>query len=231
MFSMFLPLPLLLFPFLSSPCLPSPSPSLSCSSLPVSEQYDTTLYFACTCHQDSLTGHFSLATFAYNLSQDIFDRGMVVDFRDCWSLDIIMDQLELSNIDSDYFRPDFQFEEISVENVLQVRNGYCLFNESFHTSQVHFVQSQATSENVEYIPYPAHPLSVHLYDVTTVTVDSGAQLDHLTTDWAQTKLYIDLTKQYGDQQDYAFDIDGFEDSNILFVTDEIQDDVQQVCDE
>ena len=67
-----------------------------------------------------MTGQFSLASFAHNLSQDIFDRSLVVDFRDCWSLDIIMDQLQLHSVQSEYFRPDFQFKEINVENILQV---------------------------------------------------------------------------------------------------------------
>ena len=67
-----------------------------------------------------MAGHFSLASFAHNLSQAIFDRSLVVDFRDCWSLDIIMDQLQLHSVESENFRPDFQFKEINVENMFQV---------------------------------------------------------------------------------------------------------------
>ena len=67
-----------------------------------------------------MAGQFSLASFAHNLSQDIFDRSLVVDFRDCWSLDIIMDQLQLHSVQYEFFRPDFQFNEINVENIFQV---------------------------------------------------------------------------------------------------------------
>ena len=110
--------PLLLIPLLLSPS--TSSSSLSCSSLPEFDQFSTTLYFACTCPEEMMEGHFSLASFAHNLSQDIFDRSLVVDFRDCWSLDIIMDHLQLHSLESEYFRPDFQFKEINVENIFQV---------------------------------------------------------------------------------------------------------------
>ena len=85
------------------------------------EQFDTNLYFACTCPQEMMEGQFSLASFAYNLSHSIFDRSLVVDFRDCWTMDIVMDQLELHTVQSEYFRPDIMFKEINVENMFQVR--------------------------------------------------------------------------------------------------------------
>ena len=85
------------------------------------EQFDTNLYFACTCPQERMEGQFSLASFAYNLSHSIFDRSLVVDFRDCWTMDIVMDQLELHTVQSEYFRPDIMFKEINVENMFQVR--------------------------------------------------------------------------------------------------------------
>ena len=110
--------PLLLIPLLLSP--PTLSSSLSCSSLPEFDQFSTTLYFACTCPEEMMAGQFSLASFAHNLSQDIFDRSLVVDFRDCWSLDIIMDQMELNSRDSNHFRPDIQFEKINIENIHKV---------------------------------------------------------------------------------------------------------------
>ena len=119
-------LPLFLIPLLTISLLISPSTSstsvtpLTCSSLPEFDQFSTTLYFACTCPEEMMAGHFSLASFAHNLSQDIFDRSLVVDFRDCWSLDIIMDQLQLHSVQSENFRPDFQFKEINVENMFQV---------------------------------------------------------------------------------------------------------------
>ena len=109
-------LSLLLLPF----CHLTTSSSLTCSSLPEFEQFDPTLYFACTCTEERGEGQFSLASFAYNLSQAIFDRRLVVDFRDCWSLDIIMDQLDLHSVQSQHFRPDFQFKEVNVENIFQV---------------------------------------------------------------------------------------------------------------
>ena len=109
----------LLFFFLSSALASS---DLICSSLPEFEPYDTSLYFACTCPQEGMEGQFSLASFAYNLSHSIFDRSLVVDLRDCLSMDIIMDQLQLNLVLSDYFRPDIQFKEINVENIFQVRS-------------------------------------------------------------------------------------------------------------
>ena len=91
--------------------------NLTCISLPMLKQFSTSLYFTCVCPQDRLEGQLSLATFAYNLSHSMFGRSLVVDFRDCWSLDIIMDQMELNWRDSNHFRPDIHFEKINIENI------------------------------------------------------------------------------------------------------------------
>jgi len=200
-------LSLLLLPF----CHLTTSSSLTCSSLPEFEQFDPTLYFACTCTEERGEGQFSLASFAYNLSQAIFDRRLVVDFRDCWSLDIIMDQLDLHSVQSQHFRPDFQFKEVNVENIFQV----------------HLVQSPPSSET-DYINYPNQPLTVHLYSVTNVVVDSGAHLDHLTTQWDQTKLTIDLTTTNSQPDNHDFGIAGFKHSNIFFRTHKTKVELQQM---
>jgi len=177
--------------------------NLVCNSLQEFEPFDNSLYFACTCPKDEMEGQFSLASFAYNLSHTIFDRSLVLDIRDCWSMDIIMDQLQLNLVLSDYFRPDIQFKEINVENIFQV----------------HLVQDQHSTPISDYINYPTHQLNVHLYDVDTILVDTEAQLDHLSTDWEETKLHVDLTTQNIESQDYQFDISGFKQSNIFFITD------------
>ena len=70
------------------------------------------------------------------------------------------------------------------------------------------------------------PLSVNLYDVDTVVVDPSARLAHLNTEWDQTELVIDLTKHQGEQQEYYFDIGGFQHSKIVFLADDDDDDVQ-----
>ena len=110
MFSILLLLPLL-------PLSVHSISNLTCISLPMLTQFSTSLYFTCICPQDRLEGQLSLATFAYNLSKSLFDRSLVVDFSDCWSLDIIMDQMELNLRDSNHFRPDIHFEKINIENI------------------------------------------------------------------------------------------------------------------
>ena len=85
--------------------------------------------------------------------------------------------------------------------------------------QVHLVQDQHSTPITDYINYPTHLLNVHLYDVETILVDTEAQLDHLSTDWEETKLHVDLTTQIIESQDYRFDISGFKQSNIFFITD------------
>ena len=104
---------LLLVPFLSSS-------ELSCISVPVFDEYDATSYFACTCPQYNMAGHFSLATFAYHLPQGILDKYLVVDFRECSTLHLIMDQLDLLNTESGLFRPSLQFRGLKVENIAEV---------------------------------------------------------------------------------------------------------------
>jgi hypothetical protein len=97
--------------------------NLTCISLPMLKQLSTSLYFTCICPQDRLEGQLSLATFAYNLSKSMFDRSLVVDFRDCWSLDIIMDQMDLNLRDSNHFRPDIHFEKLNIENIHRVSSA------------------------------------------------------------------------------------------------------------
>ena len=92
-----------------------------CTSLPGLEPLNENLYFACTCSDQATKAKFSLASFAHHLSPSIFSRQLVVDFRDCWALDLTMDQLELSRMGSHRFRPDLQFMEINIENMYQVR--------------------------------------------------------------------------------------------------------------
>ena len=67
-----------------------------------------------------LGGQFSLAGFAHNLSQWISDSSLVVDIRDCWSIDIVFDQELLYLPSSDLFRPDINILEINIENIDQV---------------------------------------------------------------------------------------------------------------
>ena len=97
---------------------------------------------------------------------------------------------------------------------------------------MHLIQSAARTlyPPVDYINYPTHQLSVHLYDVNTVLVDTEAQLDRLTTEWEQTKLHIDLTTQNTNREDYHFDIAGFKHQNIFFITDDSQVPLKQVRD-
>ena len=67
-----------------------------------------------------LGGQFSLAGFAHNLSQWISDSSLVVDIRDCWSIDIVFDQELLYLPSSIFFRPDINILEINIENIDQV---------------------------------------------------------------------------------------------------------------
>ena len=97
------------------------SRSLSCSSLPSLDNQLNYFYFGCSCHQNNrLGGEFSLAGFAYNLSQWISDSQLVVDLRDCWSIDIVFDQELLYLPSSGMFRPDIAIREINMENIDQV---------------------------------------------------------------------------------------------------------------
>ena len=105
---------LLLLPFSLS------SSVLSCSSLPVFDEYGTTINFSCTCPHYNMAAHFSLATFAYHLPQGIFDKYLVVDFRECSTLHLIMDQLDIFNTESVFFRPGLQFRELNVVNIAKV---------------------------------------------------------------------------------------------------------------
>jgi len=205
----------LLFFFLSSALASS---DLICSSLPEFEPYDTSLYFACTCPQEGMEGQFSLASFAYNLSHSIFDRSLVVDLRDCLSMDIIMDQLQLNLVQSDYFRPDIHFKEINVENMFQVH----LVKSS---SQA---QDSSNPQTADYVNYPSNQMDVHLYDVNNVLVDIEAELEHLTTDWEETKLHIDGATKNIKSEDHPLSIAGFKQSNIFFRTDDNKDAFKQM---
>ena len=105
--------------------------NLTCISMPSLDHLTTTLSIICTCPKEKMAGHISLAGFANSLSQFIADKILVVDLRNCWSLDIIMDQTELRQLHSKYFRPNIQLEKINVENCHQVKDLktllFCIF--------------------------------------------------------------------------------------------------------
>ena len=63
---------------------------------------------------------FSISQFAHNLSSWISDKSLVVDFRDCESLSVVLDQELLYWTQSPVFRPDLSIVEINVDNVDQV---------------------------------------------------------------------------------------------------------------
>lgn len=65
-------------------------------------------------------GVFSISRFAHNLSQIISNKSLVVDFRDCASLTVLLDQELLYWTRSPVFRPDLSIVEINVDNVDQV---------------------------------------------------------------------------------------------------------------
>ena len=65
-------------------------------------------------------GVFSISRFAHNLTQRISDKSLVVDFRDCVSLTVLLDQELLYWTRSPVFRPDLSIVEINVDNVDQV---------------------------------------------------------------------------------------------------------------
>ena len=65
-------------------------------------------------------GVFSISRFAHNLTQRISDKSLVVDFRDCASLTVLLDQELLYWTRSPVFRPDLSIVEINVDNVDQV---------------------------------------------------------------------------------------------------------------
>ena len=67
-----------------------------------------------------MAGHFSLASFAFHLPQGILDKYLVVDFRECSTLHLLMDQLDLLNMESGLFRPSLQFRDLNVENIAEV---------------------------------------------------------------------------------------------------------------
>ena len=65
-------------------------------------------------------GVFSISRFAHNLTQRISNKSLVVDFRDCESLTVLLDQELLYWTRSPVFRPDLSIVEINVDNVDQV---------------------------------------------------------------------------------------------------------------
>ena len=81
------------------------------------------------------------------------------------------------------------------------------------------MQSPTTNAVQELINPPSNPLSVHLYEVTTAVVDTGAKLDRITTNWDKTKLLVDLSiNPWNEEQDFT--IAGFRHSNIMFLTED-----------
>lgn len=176
---------------------------LVCTSLPGLEPgLSDNLYFACTCGVQGTRATFSLARFAHRLDPSIYSRRLVVDFRDCWALHLTMDQLQLSTMDSRYFRPDIHFLEINVENMYQVQ----------------LVQDPDYQAEAILVNPPAHRLAVRLYEVNQVVVDTEAELDKLITEWDATTLQVDLTTTDTAKPDHTFDISGFKPANVFFLT-------------
>lgn len=99
------------------------SSNLTCISMPSLDHITNTLYFICTCPEEIMTGHISLARFVHNLPQQVAHRILVMDFRNCRSLEIMMDQTEIMWLNSQHFRPQIQIQEINVENCNQVTNS------------------------------------------------------------------------------------------------------------
>jgi hypothetical protein len=56
---------------------------------------------------------------------------------------------------------------------------------------VQLVQDPVYRPGAELVNPPTHQLSVRLYEVNKVTVDTEAELDKLVTEWKATKLQVD----------------------------------------
>ena len=69
----------------------------------------------------SMKAYFSVSEFAHNLSERISDQSLVIDFRDCDTVSILLDQELLYWVSSPVFRPDLSIVEINVDNIKQVR--------------------------------------------------------------------------------------------------------------
>ena len=102
------------------------------------------------------------------------------------------------------------------------------------TPQVHLVKSSGKAQDssspqtADYVNYPSNQMDVHLYDVNNVLVDIEAELEHLTTDWEETKLHIDGATKNIKSEDHPLSIAGFKQSNIFFRTDDNKDAFKQV---
>ena len=68
----------------------------------------------------ALVSYLVIAGFAASLSQRISDKSLVIDFRDCNTLSVLLDQEQLYWTQSPVFRPDLSIVEINVDNVGQV---------------------------------------------------------------------------------------------------------------
>ena len=96
--------------------------TLQCNSLPSFDNTDFYIYFGCSCDSSQKPGGtFSISKFAYNLTQRISDKSLVIDFRNCKSVNILLDQELLYWKLSPVFRPDLSIVEINVDNVKQVQ--------------------------------------------------------------------------------------------------------------
>ena len=96
--------------------------TLQCNSLPSFDNTDFYIYFGCSCDSSQTPGGtFSISRFAFNLTQRISDKSLVIDFRDCHSLNILLDQELLYWKLSPVFRPGLSIVEINVDNVKQVQ--------------------------------------------------------------------------------------------------------------
>ena len=97
--------------------------TLQCNSLPSFDNTDFYIYFGCSCDSSQNPGGtFSISKFAYNLTQRISDKSLVIDFRNCKTLNILLDQELLYWKLSPVFRPNLSIVEINVDNVKQVQN-------------------------------------------------------------------------------------------------------------
>ena len=67
-------------------------------------------------------------------------------------------------------------------------------------------------------------MSVHLYDVDSVSAESDISLDHLTTEQDTTQLHIDTSEGGG----YPFTIQGFSHENINITTLQQHDQIYKV---
>ena len=165
------------------------------------------LHFICFCDSPRRVvlkqfqeDYFSLADFAYNLSGAFFAKSVFISFQSCRFLRIRLDQLELSRIGSQYFRPDIQVRGVSVEHV-------------YHLDLDRFVPRNA--EESDYLTFPSEDLMISTTSVALIGVERGAKFSNLIANSNKTELYINLEGAKGDE---AVNVVGFNPQHIYFVT-------------